>query len=58
MTPKKKREMIKNLLQECNEAQIDVFKRMYGSVEEIPPKKLDHAMSQCQNTVHKNWGVE
>lgn len=59
-------EILKDL-QECNDAQMKIFRAMYAphlsqlSIEEvvrlIPAEKLDWAMMQTRNTVLKNQGA-
>jgi hypothetical protein len=45
---------LKRLLALCTPAQVDVFNRMYGSVENIPKDKMELAIKQCESTVVKN----
>jgi hypothetical protein len=49
-----KRQIIGEFLTECSEAQVDLFNRMYGSVETIAEDKMDWAIQQCERTVAKN----
>ncbi len=51
---KEQREALKNLLLQCTEKQINIFNRMYKSVEEIPEEKISWAMKQCERTINKN----
>lgn len=59
------RSILLELLSQCNEGQVMMFKRMYSSdtslpievvVENMNTEKLDWAISQCQRTVDKNKG--
>lgn len=49
-----KREKIRELLNQCTEAQIGMFNRMYGSIDTIPNEKMDRAYDQCLRTIEKN----
>jgi hypothetical protein len=49
-----KRQMMRDFLAQCTEAQVDLFNRMYGSVDKIPEDKMDWAIQQCERTVAKN----
>lgn len=60
MTPRhvRKRSLLCALLTECTPKQWEVFVKMYGDdINKIPAKKLDWAITQVTNTIHKNWGV-
>lgn len=56
--------ILKGLLSECTEGQQMMFKRMYShknldrsiedAVDNIDPEKIDHAITQCENTIRKN----
>lgn len=49
-----KRNMLRELLDQCTEKQIDFFNRMYGSVDLIPEDKMKRAYEQCKDTLIKN----
>lgn len=46
--------LLKGLYDQCNPDQQDLFNRMYKSVDEIAPEKIDWAIVQCENTLVKN----
>lgn len=56
--------ILKSLLANCTPEQQLVFKRMYSAndlakdinqvVEDMDVNKIDHAITQCENTVEKN----
>lgn len=59
------RNILLELLSQCSEGQVLMFKRMYSSdtskpinevVDSMVDEKLDWAISQCQRTVEKNRG--
>jgi len=57
-------QMLKDLLSQCTEGQIMIFKRMYSHdnldlpinevVDKMEDKKIDWALSQAENQVKKN----
>ena len=47
------REKLKELLAQLPSESIELFNRMYGSVEEIPLDKMDWAIQQCERTLAK-----
>ena len=49
-----KKSVIRELLAECTDKQVDLFNKMYASVDEIAPDKLDWAVYQCERTVQAN----
>lgn len=49
-----KKQALKDLLNKCTEPQVNLFNRMYGSIETIPEEKIDWAIQQCESTVKKN----
>lgn len=49
-----KRELLREVLNQCTPEQIDLFNRMYKSIDEIPDEKMDWAYQQCLNTIKKN----
>lgn len=49
-----KRGLIRDLLEQCTDAQIGMFRRMYGSIDAIPEDKMRWAYSQCARTVDTN----
>lgn len=49
-----KRELIRKALSGCTEKQIDLFNRMYGSIEVIKEDKMRHAYNQCRRTQETN----
>jgi len=49
-----KHEELRRLLKQCTPGQIDLFNRMYGSVDDIAPEKMDWAIQQCERTIKKN----
>ena len=46
-----KRECIRELLEQCTEKQIDLFNRMYKSIEHITEDKMYRAYDQCLQTI-------
>ena len=48
-----KRKMIRELLDQCTEGEVDLFNRMYGSIDVIPEEKMSWAYTQCKRTVDK-----
>jgi hypothetical protein len=67
MTPKQKRTEIKRLLSLLDESNRTMFKRMYSHlditkdinlvVDDMPPKKLQWALQQCQNSYYTLFKV-
>ena len=51
-----KREELREVLMQCTSKQIELFNRMYGSIDEIPEEKMDWAYTQCINTLKKSNG--
>lgn len=59
------RDILKGLLAKCTDAQQLMFKRMYShknievsidkAVDNMDDSKIDHAISQCERTVEKNF---
>ncbi len=51
-----RRATLQRLLDQCTEAQVALFVRMYGTTEatELPDDKVDWAIKQCERTVDKN----
>ncbi len=49
-----KRELVREVLNQCTEKQIQFFNRMYVSVDIIPESKMRHAYFQCVKTLEKN----
>jgi len=47
-------DMLRNLLSQCTESQINLFNRMYGSIDTIPDEKINWAIQQCERTIEKN----
>jgi len=48
------RNELKRLLSQCNEKQVQLFNRMYKSVEVIPKEKMEWAIEQCERTLIEN----
>jgi hypothetical protein len=46
--------ILKELLLQCTKDQVELFNRMYGSVDSIKDDKIDWAIQQCERTVEKN----
>ena len=44
------REIVRNELNKMPKANIDLFNRMYGGIEEIKEEQMKHAYSQIMNT--------
>jgi len=67
MTPKQKREEIKRLLSLLNKRNHTVFNLMYSpdntnndvndTVDKMPAKQLNWALTQCQNTYYNLFKV-
>lgn len=49
-----KRQLLREGLSQCTEAQVNMFNRMYGSVDTIADDQIEHAFLQIENTVRKN----
>ena len=49
-----KREVLRELLNQCTDKQIEFFNRMYIDIEVIPYDKMDFAIRQCEATILKN----
>ncbi len=49
-----KRNLIRDLLNQCTEGQRELFNRMYQSIEELPEEKMRWAYHQVKSTVEKN----
>ena len=49
-----KRNLIRDLLNQCTEGQRELFNRMYKSIEELPEEKMRWAYYQVKSTVEKN----
>ncbi len=62
------KDILKDLLSQCNEKQQLMFKRMYShgdltlpineAVDQMDENKIDHAITQCERTVSKNLGLD
>lgn len=58
------RGILKSLLEQCNDGQQLMFKKMYSNhhnelpinevVDKMNPDKIDWAISQCERTIEKN----
>jgi hypothetical protein len=58
------KDILKALLAKCTEGQQLMFKRMYANgnlclpidnvVDQMDPKKMDHAITQCERSVQNN----
>jgi len=48
------REKLRELLAQCTEGQLDLFNRMYRSVDAIPLEKINWAIQQCERTIANN----
>lgn len=67
MTPKQRRTEIKRLLELLDESNRNIFNRMYSpqnisrdvndTVDEMPVKQLQWALTQCQNSYYKIFKV-
>ena len=67
MTPKQRRAEIKRILHCLNDENRDVFNRMYAphnitqdidvTVDEMPTKRLNWALQQCQNSYYRLFRV-
>lgn len=49
-----KRKEMRTLLLQCTEGQVNLFNRMYGSVDTIPESKMSWAFEQIEATIKKN----
>jgi hypothetical protein len=49
-----KHDELRSLLDQCTEPQKKLFNRMYESIDEIPPEKMDWAIQQCERTIEMN----
>ena len=49
-----KRNILREMLLGCTQKQIEMFNRMYGSVDRIPETKMDRAYDQIKRTLEKN----
>ena len=48
------RDHLRKLLSQCTDKQVDIFNRMYKSVDVIPFSKIDWAIQQCERTIVNN----
>jgi len=48
-----KRNKMRDMLSQCSKDQIDIFNRMYTSVDDIPESKMDWAFQQIERTLSK-----
>ena len=48
------RDKLRELLAQCTKGQVNVFNRMYRSVDVIPLKKINCAIQQCERTIAMN----
>lgn len=49
-----RRQVLADLLAQCTLEQIDLFNRMYGSIEDIRDDQIDWAIQQCERTIKEN----
>ena len=49
-----KRELVRRLLDQCTEKQIDIFNRMYVDINSIKEDNMETAYFQCKRTVERN----
>lgn len=49
----KTRDILRPLLAQCTPKQVDLFNRMYGSIDTIPAEKTRWAYIQLKNTLVK-----
>lgn len=49
-----RRKKLRRLYNMCTPPQQHLFNRMYISVDDIPLKKIDWAIQQCERTIAKN----
>lgn len=49
-----RRQLLRDGLAQCKEAQVMLFNRMYGSVDDIADDQIDIAFRQIENTIKKN----
>lgn len=50
----KGRDILREMLSKCSEAQVDRFNRMYKSVDKIKLDKIPWAIVQCSKTIEMN----
>jgi len=58
MLEEQSRKSLRDLLAQCTDKQIDLFNRMYVSVEEIPKEKMLWAFKQCERTIIDNLATQ
>lgn len=49
-----KREILRDLYNQCTKAQQNLFNRMYKSIDEIKEENIDWAIQQCERTIANN----
>lgn len=49
-----RREMLKDLYNQCTPAQQHIFNLMYKGLEHVSDEKIDWAIEQCERTIIKN----
>lgn len=49
-------DILRDLLSQCTEEQIEVFNRMYVSIDRIEDDQIDWAIQQCERTIEGNNG--
>lgn len=49
-----KKSLIRRLLDQCTEPQIELFNRIFPDIEKIPADKIESAILLCERTVIKN----
>lgn len=47
-------QVLRDLLSQCTEEQINVFNKMYGSINSIAKEKIDWAIQQCERSISGN----
>ena len=49
-----KRDLLRRLLEGCTVPQVNLFNRMYESLDKVPTDRLDWAIQQVERTIEAN----
>ena len=53
-----RKNVLKDLYNQCTPEQQQFFCRMYKSIDEVPESKIDWAIQQCEKTIAKNKSIK
>ena len=48
-----KHDELRKLLSQCLAGEIELFNRMYGSIDDIPEEKINWAIEQCERAIDR-----